>query len=82
MRKPHSIIIVLDARAIVLILLAVLVIGWAEGYRRRGDLMRVEAQNARIIELLEGAEITQVPSLVKRVSTPHPSKRNLQKEVG
>ena len=58
---PRTLVIVLDARAIALILLAVLVAGWADGYRRRGDGLRVEAQNARILELLEGSEITQGP---------------------
>ena len=32
--------------------------GWLNGYRQRGEFQRLEAQNARIIQLLEGAEIT------------------------
>ena len=39
------------------------VAGWIDGYRRRGDFQVLEAQNARIIRLLEGAEITQSPTV-------------------
>lgn len=37
------------------------VVGWIDGYRRRDDIQILEAQNARIIQLLERAKITQKP---------------------
>lgn len=37
----------------------ILVASWANGYQRRGDFQVLEAQNTRIIQLLEGAEITR-----------------------
>ena len=49
---------------VLLAMFAVLfVAGWIDGYRRRGDFQVLEAQNARIIRLLEGAEITQTPTV-------------------
>lgn len=54
---------------VLLAMFAVLfVAGWIDGYRRRGDFQVLEAQNARIIQLLEGAEITQTPTVGLRAN--------------
>lgn len=57
-KGKREIVIVLNVPTVLAIFALVLVAGWAEGYRRRGDFQVLEAQNARIIQLLEGAEIT------------------------
>ena len=62
-RMPPQIVIVLDWRAILGIFLIIFLAGWLNGYRQRGDFQRLEAQNARVIQLLEGAEITQTPTV-------------------
>lgn len=58
-KVKREIVIVLNVPIVMAIFALVLVAGWVEGYRRRGDFQVLEAQNARIIRLLEGAEITQ-----------------------
>lgn len=60
---PTKIVIVLDWRAILGIFVIIFIAGWLNGYRQRGDFQRLEAQNARIIRFLEGAEITQSPTV-------------------
>ena len=60
---PTKIVIVLDWRAILGIFVMIFVAGWLNGYRQGGDFQCLEAQNARIIQLLEGAEITQTPTV-------------------
>ena len=60
---PAKIVIVLDWRAIIGIFVIIFVAGWLNGYRQRGEFQRLEAQNARVIQLLEGAEITQTPTV-------------------
>ena len=58
----REIIIVLDWRAILGIFVMIFAAGWINGYRQSGEFQRLEAQNARVIQLLEGAEITQTPT--------------------
>lgn len=58
-RGPRQIIVVLDFRMVLAIFALMFAAGWIDGYRQRGNFQRLEAQNARIIQLLEGAEITR-----------------------
>ena len=62
-KKPPQIVIVLDWRAILGIFVIIFIAGWINGYRQRGDFLAIEAQNAHIIRLLEGAQITQAPNV-------------------
>ena len=62
-KGKREIVIVLNVPIVMAIFALVLVAGWVEGYRRRGDFQVLEAQNTRIIRLLEGAEITQTPTV-------------------
>lgn len=53
------VMIVIDAKALLAIFALFLVLGWIEGRRRSADFATIEAQNAQILKLLQGAEITQ-----------------------
>ena len=62
-KMPTQFVIVVDWRAILGIFVIIFVAGWLNGYRQRGEFQRLEAQNAHIIRLLEGAEITRTPTV-------------------
>lgn len=66
-KGKREIVIVLNVPIVMaifaLVLVAGWVAGWIDGYRRRGDFQVLEAQNARVIQLLEGAEITQTKAV-------------------
>ena len=60
---PRKIAIEINVPILLAMFALLFVAGWLDGYRRRGDFQVLEAQNARIIQLLEGAEITRVQTL-------------------
>lgn len=57
--RKGQVVIVIDARAVCLLFALALALGYVEGVRRRGELETIERGNARIIQLLEAAEITR-----------------------
>lgn len=61
--SPQQIVIEINVPILLAMFALLFVAGWIDGYRRRGDFQVLEAQNARIIQLLEGAEITQTPTV-------------------
>lgn len=58
-RGPRQIVIEINVPILLAMFALLFVAGWIDGYRRRGDFQVLEAQNAHIIHLLEGAEITR-----------------------
>ena len=60
---PRKIVIEINVPILLAMFAVLFAAGWVDGYRRRGDFQVLEAQNARIIQLLEGAEITQTPTV-------------------
>lgn len=56
---PRKIVIEINFPVLLAMFAVLFAAGWVEGYRRRGDFQVLEAQNARIIQLLEDAEIVR-----------------------
>ena len=62
-KDKREIVIVINVPIVMAISVMIFVAGWLNGYRQRGEFQVLEAQNTRIIRLLEGAEITQTPTV-------------------
>lgn len=69
---PRKIVIEINFPVLLAMFALLFAVGWVNGFRERGNFQILEAQNARIIQLLEHAEITRA-RIVKSQSNSIPN---------